>query len=304
MTQWLGGRGIGPIFKAALIGTPVPLCSCSVLPAAMTLRRGGASKGSTVSFLIATPENGADSLAISYALLGPFMTIVRPIAAISSAVLAGLVAENIGHTIQTQTEEDETTCCDGCDASSRKTESRLVTGTRYAITDLLDDIFWWMVLGVVLAGVIKTFVPTDVMATWGSGFLPMLAMLVIGIPMYICATASTPVAAAMLIAGISPGTVLVFLLAGPATNIGTMGVISREMGARTLLAYLLGICGGALLLGLLTDAVVARWNIDIVAQASRVPQFVPHWLAVTSGLLLIGLGLQRSIYAYRNRSKG
>ncbi|MDH3583262.1 MAG: SO_0444 family Cu/Zn efflux transporter [Phycisphaerae bacterium] len=300
INRWLGGRGIGPVFKAALIGTPVPLCSCSVLPAAMTLRRGGASRGATVSFLISTPENGADSLAISYALLGPFMTLVRPVAAICSAVFAGLAAESIDDGTAPPAEEPKGTCCNADNSSPiRKAESRLVAGLRYAVTDLLTDIFWWMVLGVVLAGVIRTFVPTDVMASWGSGIFPMLAMLAIGVPMYICATASTPVAAAMLLAGISPGTVLVFLLAGPATNIGSMGVIRKELGSRTLIVYLMGICAGSVLLGLLTDVVVARWDLNIVAQASEAAHFVPHWLALASGIVLIGLGLRGWINARR-----
>jgi hypothetical protein len=315
MNRWLGGRGVGSVMRAAIIGTPLPLCSCSVIPAAVTLRRGGASKGATVSFLVATPENGADSIALSYALLGPFLTVVRPVAALFSAVAAGMLTSAMekespnarpietpaepsgGKPKPAATSASKSSCCasKGCCGSKAATVSRdaskgfgekLWGGMRYAAVDLFGDILLWLALGLVLAAIINTFVPAGAMAQWGSGLPAMIAMLLIGVPMYICATASTPVAAAMLLAGVSPGTVLVFLLAGPATNLGTIGIVRRELGGRSLTAYLLAVTVGSLALGLLTDWVVRLWTIDVVAQAAEGGEMLPHWLALASAIVL------------------
>ena len=305
MNRWLGGRGIGPIIKAAILGTPLPLCSCSVLPAAMTLRRSGGSKGATVSFLIATPENGIDSIALSYVLLGPFMTVVRPIAAIFSAVLAGVLTEYV------VVEGDgpapiaaKSDCHGGCCCQSGKTTQatpkspwqKCVGGMTYALVDLLRDIAGWLLVGFLMAAAVQTLVPHESLVGWGSGLPAMLAVMLVGVPMYSCATSSTPIAAAMLVAGVSPGTVLVFLLAGPATNIGTMGIVRRELGWGTLLTYLTGICGGALAMGLLTDFVVAQTHLRVVAQAGHAAEILPSWLSVSAAVFLIAAAILPRIY--------
>ena len=293
MARWLGGHGVGPVFRAAFIGTPLPLCSCSVLPAAITLRRAGASKGATASFLVATPENGVDSIALSYALLGPFMTIVRPLAAILSAIFAGLLTDFVESPNATSPKSDfEPQCRDSnCHAeiSSSNTAKpfaqRLLTGLNYAVTDLLADIAFWLLIGILLAAAVNTVVPPRAVAEWGSGLPAMTAMLLVGIPMYICASASTPVAAAMLIAGVSPGTVLVFLLAGPATNVAAIGIVRRELGTRSALAYLLAIAPGSIALGLLTDALVRMLNINVIAEVAATPHIIPTWTAHLSVVL-------------------
>jgi len=152
------------------------------------------------------------------------------------------------------------------------------------MTDLFDDIALWLVIGVVLAGAVASFAPPDVMSTWGSGLGAMLAMLAIGVPMYICATASTPVAAAMLLAGVSPGTVLVFLLAGPATNLGTLGIVRRELGTPAAASYLGAIAVCSVGLGLATDAVVSAWGISVAAQAAEHHELIPAPLAWASAI--------------------
>jgi uncharacterized membrane protein YraQ (UPF0718 family) len=304
LSRWLGGRGTRPIIWSAILGTPLPLCSCSVVPAAVTLRRGGASRGATASFLVATPENGADSIALTYALLGPFMTVLRPVAAILSAVTTGLLtlwfapeAQNMGRPPTTSAQPKPAPCCDSgsscCDdetpandAGSATFSARCRAGLTYAAGDLLRDIALWLAIGLVLAALINTLVPPGELATWGSGIGAMVLLMLIGVPMYICATASTPVAASMLIAGVSPGAVLVFLLAGPATNIGTLGIIRRELGTRATVAYLIGIAVTSIALGLATDAVVSAWSINVAAQAGGEHHVVPYWLAVTSVVLL------------------
>lgn len=306
LTRWLGGRGLWPVTKAALIGAPLPLCSCGVLPAAIGLHRGGASRSATVSFLIATPETGADSIAVSYALLGPFMTAVRPIAAVLSAIFTGLLS-----TLVPEPKGEPASVaasCDGCCSGSCSPPAPAALsawkkgrqGLRYAATEILDDISLWLAVGIVLAGMVATFVPSQALAEWGSGLPAMVLMLLVGVPMYICATASTPVAAALLLAGISPGTVLVFLLAGPATNIATLAVVRKELGNWVLVAYLMGISVSSIGLGLLTDLIAVTMEVDILAELGKGSELVPAWLAWGSAVLLLVLAikpLRRKMFA-------
>lgn len=304
LQKWLGGRGIGACFKAAVIGTPFPLCSCSVLPAAIQLRRSGASKGATVSFLVATPENGADSLAISYVLLGPFMTAFRLIAALFSAVAAGVMTEWLSSKQDHQPEAlgsvARSTCCDDscCETTpptSRSDEKRnSLKGLRNAFTGLLDDIAVWLLIGVILAAMIRTIIPPTVMAEWGNGLLPMFMVLLISIPMYICATASTPIAASLLLAGVSPGTVLVFLLAGPATNLSSAGIVRKELGLRALFGYLAGVVAVTLLLGLSLDAVLPYTGLNLVANQGDARDLLPEWVSIAAAVVL-GLLMFRSL---------
>ena len=305
LNRWLGGSGVLPPLKAAIIGTPIPLCSCSVLPAAVQLHRSGASKGATVSFLIATPENGADSIAVSYALLGPMMTVLRVFAAITSAVAAGLLTECLARNnarkpsdlLGTVGSDDccQADCC-GSNPSTARVDhpASALSGLRYAFTDLLDDLAVWLMLGILLAAAVQTFVPASVMASWGSGPWAMLAILAVSVPMYICATASTPIAASLILSGMSPGTALVFLLAGPATNFSSAGVIIRELGLRAFLSYLAGVIGVSLALGMLLDWLLMEWQLVIPIQQPGVIHFMPEWLAVAAAIVM-GLLLIRSL---------
>ncbi len=296
LQEWLGGRGLYPVLKAAVIGTPLPLCSCSVLPTAIQLRRSGASKAATVSFLVATPENGVDSIALTYVMLGPVMTIIRPVAAIVSAVstglLTGLVADHkaepeIPEMPSARDERCGTNCCAQAEPASQSSllHSRLAA-LWHAVIDLLDDIAGWLFIGILLAAALNTFVPASAIARWGSGILPMLGILVVSVPMYICATASTPVAASMLVAGISPGTVLVFLLAGPATNLASVGLLHRELGTRATVAYLAGIAVTSVGLGLAVDALLPGTRLDPVSQIDGVGEFVPPIVSFTAAILV------------------
>ena len=264
-------------------------------------RRSGASTGATVSFLIATPENGIDSISLSYVLLGPLMTIVRPISAILIAISTGLLTEYATREANSPPTAvaPQPSCCgtNSCCAQTAHHPTslgpwgRLRDGVIYGLTDLFADMAGWLLIGILAAAAVATFVPSDMMMRWGSGLPAMLAMAAISVPMYICATASTPIAAALLLAGISPGTVLVFLLAGPATNVATLGVVKREMGWRVLVVYLAGVCGGAVGLGLAADVVVTRAHINIVAQAAQAAEFFPQWLSVGAAVLLAILAL-------------
>ena len=156
----------------------------------------------------------------------------------------------------------------------------------HAVIDLLDDIAGWLLIGILLAAALNTFVPANAIAQWGSGILPMLAILLISVPMYICATASTPVAASMLVAGISPGTVLVFLLAGPATNLASVGLLRRELGTRATVAYLVGIAVTSVGLGLVVDALLPGTTLDPVSQIDGGGELVPPIISLAAAILV------------------
>lgn len=291
LARHLGKSGVGGVVKAALLGAPLPLCSCGVIPAALGLRRAGASRSATTSFLISTPETGVDSIAISYALLGPFMAIIRPIAAISSAITAGLMAGTEQETARPVTQTNS--CCSSSskevDKSSSSFVSQLQAGLKFTFIDLVHDITLWLLLGLAMAAVIQTVVPPEFLAQWGDGLLAFVVMALIGIPMYICATASTPIAAGLLFSGVSPGAVLVFMLVGPATNIATVGLVKSELGNRALAAYLSAVVGVGFLFGFLTNFLADRWSIDFTVQAEHAHELVNTPLAIAASLLLAGL---------------
>ena len=235
--------GFASILKAAVLGVPLPLCSCGVIPAAMGLRQAGASKSATTSFLVSTPETGVDSISISYAMLGPFMAIIRPIAALFSALLTGLLVLFFADKDETETSQQKpqaSSCCSNQNSGIEETKpaSHLLieakAGIQYAFNDLYPSILKWLVIGLLFAALVQAFVPTDWLLKWGDSWVTMLLMLLVGIPMYVCATGSTPIAAGFLMAGISPGAVLVYLLAGPATNMATLGVVRDQMGIKTM----------------------------------------------------------------------
>lgn len=430
MQKQLGGHGFKTVVKAALLGAPLPLCSCGVIPAAVGLRRSGASKAATTSFLVSTPETGVDSVTVSYVLLGPFMAIVRPIAAITSAIVAGLLvgrddddgkpaakaeaqsdkalasAASVASCCASKSPSPETvvkaevvksccastkapvitpvksSCCGSDDAKAPSTEpkikmtpmatpslmaasssamsgqtfgavakvnpvksesagsccgaqtavpeklvvvkkgaccssvstqvndkpdgesccastqdmatelksesviARVGIGLKYAATDLVRDTTLWLLVGLFFAALVQTYVPTDFLAKWGDGLLAMLVMVLVSVPMYICATASTPIAAGLLLAGVSPGAVLVFMLAGPATNIATLGVVTKELGKRALYGYLGGVLGVALVAGALVNYLVATFGFKVMPLIGEQHQMLPEWLVATSGIVL------------------
>jgi len=255
------------VITAALIGTPLPLCSCSVIPAAMGIRRAGASKASTASFMVATPETGVDSIGVTYALMGPVMAIARPISAIISAIVAGLLVRFCDEESPPNLDVVKSCCKKG---NNKLSDSGLWGQTKavmqYGYGKLLADFMGWLLVGLFFASLIQTFVPASLFTEYGNGVPAMLLIIVISIPMYICATASTPIAAGMMLAGISPGAALVFMLAGPATNIATLMVVKNELGPRSLFGYLAGVIISALVTGLIFDALLNYFHIAIAVQ--------------------------------------
>ncbi len=272
--RMLGGRDLKSILTAALVGAPLPLCSCGVLPTAVALRKKGASRESTVSFLISTPETGVDSVLITYGLLGPVMALVRPLAAVATAVAAGLLSLLAGGRDGGPGPADEAdsatpgnalpACEDGCGSPAIEEASppaglkeRAVRIGRYAFVTMMDELAFWLLLAFVVTGLLAGLFPPDFFLR----FLPwpvlsMVVMAIVGVPTYVCASASTPIAAAMIGKGLDPGAALVFMLTGPATNASTIAVVARMFGRRFVGLYLGAIFGVAIGAGLLLNAVI------------------------------------------------
>lgn len=288
LSRHLGGRGAWTTIKAAFIGAPLPLCSCGVVPAALGLRKSGASKNATVSFLVATPETGVDSVTVTYALLGPVMAIVRPIAAVTSGIVSGLLVGR-ADTAQAATEANVASSC--CASKPQATVSESVSKTLYdglhfVFVDMIRDIAAWLLLGILFAAAVQTWVPPSVLAEWGSGWLAFVVMVLIGVPMYICATASTPIAAGLLMVGVSPGAVLVFMMAGPATNIGTLAIIGRELGKRSLIAYLSGVILTSFAFGYMLNVLADDFGVNFLTGVMANHEMGYEWWAYGSAILL------------------
>jgi uncharacterized membrane protein YraQ (UPF0718 family) len=251
------------------------------------------------SFLISTPESGVDSIAISYAMLDPVLTVIRPVAAFFTAVVAG-ITENLGwgkteeYNFQPDLSCPVDGCCDGinCNPEAHRRHhsflEKLKSGLRYAFTDFWEDLAGYFFIGLVLAGLITVLIPDHFFSTYlGSGLVSMLIMLVAGIPLYVCATASTPIAAALILKGVSPGAALVFLLVGPATNMASLTVLMGTLGKRSTAIYLLTIAVCALIFGLTLDEAYRLLDISPQAWIGQTAEALPHWLAATGvGLLL------------------
>jgi uncharacterized membrane protein YraQ (UPF0718 family) len=304
VTRHLGQGRFSSVFKASLLGIPIPLCSCGVLPAAASLKKQGANNGATTAFLISTPESGVDSIALTYALLDPVMTIARPVAAFATATAAGL-SENL---LSKGEEEIESKpdlscpvdgCCDGQECLPEdhryhhSFSEKLRAGLAYALNELWSDIAVWFLVGILLAGLITALVPEDVLTrTLGGGLLSMIIMLAAGIPLYICATASTPIAAALILKGVSPGAALVFLLVGPATNITSLTVLLGVLGKRATAIYLTAIALSAVVFGLVLDQVYAILGISARALAGQATEVIPPWVQVGGAVALLALSIK------------
>jgi uncharacterized membrane protein YraQ (UPF0718 family) len=246
----LGGRSIWQVCKAALLGVPLPLCSCSVLPVAASLRRHGASRGSTVSFLVSTPQTGVDSIFATQALLGPVFVVFRVVVAFVSGILSGTLVEFLSRDGGGALDAAH----DGNQCQSKAGESRLVQALRYGFVTLSKDIGRPLLLGILLSGVLTVLVPEDSLSgRMGSGIASMFVMMLIGIPVYVCSTGSIPVAFAFVSIGVSPGAALVFLISGPATNAAALSMVWKDLGRTATVIYLAVIAACALAAGLVMD---------------------------------------------------
>lgn len=265
----------------------------------MLLRKQGASKGAVSSFLISTPESGFDSIAITWALMDPLFTIIRPVAAFFTAITAGVMEVFTGRDDKVVPVSIDRSCpvdgcCDGinCPPDIHRRHhtffEKFLGGMRYAFTEFWDDLAMPLLFGLFLAGVVAAIIPDGFLSTYlGQGLPSMLIMLVAGVPMYICATASTPIAAALIIKGVSPGAVLVFLLAGPATNAATIIMMAKNMGKRSTAVYLISIAVCSVLAGLLVDMLYNKIEFTPIATMGEASEPLPFWLAIAGAVILI-----------------
>ncbi len=275
-----------------------------MLPAATSLKKQGANKGATTAFLISTPESGVDSIAITYALLDPLMTIIRPIAAFVTAICAGFLENSLHWSDKISSKKVDISCpidqcCDGSDCPPEEHSKhhtifeKIVAGCKFAINDVWGDIVLWFFAGLLLAGLISATIPDEMLTTLlGGGVSSMLVMLVIGIPIYICATASTPIAAALILKGVSPGAALVFLLVGPATNVTSLSVLIGILGKKSTMRYLLVLSISAVLFGLGVDKLYLLAGISPQAIIGEAAEIVPHGLKVAASILLMLLSIK------------
>lgn len=277
----LSQSSLGSTVRAALIGVPMPLCSCGVVPTAIGLRQQGASKGATTSFLISTPQTGVDSVLVSASFLGWPFALFKVIAAFVTGVLGGWLVNRFG-----RGESD-------ADPSDSQGETFAVSGNpvvavaRYAVFDLLAAIDLWLIAGILAAAVISTAVPPDFFqgAAWAQGLTGMLLVLAVALPLYVCTTGSVPIAASLIAAGMPAGSALVFLMAGPATNVATIGAVYRSLGGRVLALYLGTVVVASIGFGLGFEFVLADLGPAIAAEH----HMAPRWWEVASAWLLLAL---------------
>jgi hypothetical protein len=275
----LGGRGLLSLFKASAFGVPLPLCSCGVIPVSMSLHKHGASKGATVAFLLSTPQTGVDSILVTLSLLGPLFAVFRPVAALLTGIIGGALVnllDRSAHPVPGPPEKCTDECC-----TDKKT-NRFARGMKYGFITLPRDIGKAMLVGLVIAALISVIVPPDFFADYlGKGVFAMVVMMLLGIPMYVCATASVPIAAALILKGLTPGAAMVFLMTGPATNAASFATIWKTLGRATALVYLAAVAGCALASGIILDLIAAHFKVHAVTRhAHMLPPFIKNASAI------------------------
>ncbi len=283
MARHLSGRGIKPVIKAALFGIPLPLCSCGVLPTAVGLRRQGASKGATTSFLIATPQTGVDSIAATYSLLGLPFAILRPLAALIGAVAGGYVVDRADS-------DDADSVIDVEPQNEGKTGffHKLGQAVTYGFVDMVASVGRWLVIGLIVAALITVLVPEDLFVSLSNyPLLAMLAVVVVAIPMYVCATGSIPIAMSLMMKGLSPGIAFVLLMAGPAANFASLIILGKTQGKRATAMYVASVTVTAIAFGLAIDYLMPReWFMINGMSAAHAHGGVQIFPAICSAILL------------------
>ncbi len=314
--RYLGKKSFRSTLNASLLGIPMPLCSCGVIPTGISFFRNGASRGATNSFLISTPQTGVDSIMATYSLMGWPFAVIRPVIAFFTGILGGILT-NITEKKATDTAPlfkiapenhdnpncSEESCC--CEASASPPKSKLYQLLHYGFVEMLQDIGKYLIVGLMLAALISVVLPVGFFEKYTSGgMVEMLIVLASSVPLYICATGSIPIAAVLLLKGVSPGAAIVFLMAGPATNIATITVIGKTMGRKSLIAYLVSIVGGALLFGTLVNAFIPQeWLMrHILFDAGHTHSALPEWLTTGSAVVIIALTAFAMYLKYRTRN--
>ncbi len=321
MAKHLSGRGPWPIAKASLLGIPLPLCSCSVIPVAAGLRASGASRGSSAAFIISTPQTGEESIPLTWALFGPVFALIRPVIAVATAFTAGLLIETLtpepppakpdqpdpspkkSCCSSTPAQTPAQTCCNSDPAPAAPTSTccastpdapgaksigaRIIESLRWGLIDMPKDLAPWLLVGLGVAALIAALVPEGwIESNIGTGLVPMLLMLLVGLPLYICATSSTPVAFTLVAAGLSPGAALVLLLAGPATNAATMAWVIKDLGGRALVIYLVVIAAFSVASGVAFDTFLSAF-VSLAQNALDHDHHTPSLLQIISAVAML-----------------
>lgn len=283
----LSRPGAWAVIKAALIGVPLPLCSCGVLPTAVSLRRNGASRGASTSFLIATPQTGVDSIAATYSLLGPAFAVIRPVAALLTAFIGGMLVNR-----------EDKACKDSCDTevdtidapASDSFTGKIKDALRYGFVDMIQNIGKWLIIGLVIAAAITVFIPDGFFTFFAEyPLLSMIAVVIVAVPMYVCSTGSIPIALSLMLKGLSPGAAFVLLMAGPAANFASIIIVSKSLGKKAASIYLGTIIIGAIGIGMSIDYLMPRdwFTMPMVAGQTNCHLDVGLFPGICSGLLII-----------------
>lgn len=267
VTKHLGKESIGSVIKSTIFGIPLPVCSCGVIPLAASIKKSGASKGATLSFLISTPITGVDSILATYGMFGWIFTIYRVITSMIIAMVAGVLANFLDKEVIEEVAVEKSCCSSGSSCCAEKEKKRsfsMANAMKYAFGTLLGDIakplFWGLVIGALITIAIPKDL-SDILVEYA--WFSYLIAIAIAVPMYVCATASLPIAAALILSGVSPGAAFVFLTAGPATNTVTIGVVKKMLGTTSLYIYLGTIILGSLVFGLGLDYIFDTNSIDV-----------------------------------------
>lgn len=286
--QYMGREKRGAVINASLLGIPLPLCSCGVIPTGISFYKNGASKGSTVSFLISTPQTGIDSVLVTYSLLGLPFALLRPVIALITGIAGGFITDKVDSETP-----GENSVSDQHNNLPAGFFPKLKAMFRYAFVEFLQDISAWLMAGLAIAALISVIIPDDFFTSLTSdNFLELVIILIAAIPVYICATASVPIAAVLMLKGLSPGAALVLLMAGPATNAATITMIARVLGKKSLIAYLGSIITGALLFGTLINNFMPPEWFDlsgIYNLEGHSHHLIPAWIRYSSAIILLVL---------------
>lgn len=296
----LGGKGFAPIAKAALLGVPMPLCSCGVLPVATALKRSGASRGAIVAFLISVPQTGADNIFVVWSMLGLAFAIYSPLSAFLSGLFGGVICEYFGG----RKMHDES---GAATLGIEKPERKLMPILKYSFLTLVDDIAGALLLGIAIAGIVTVAIPDGWISTHlGKGLGPMLLMLLAGIPIYVCSSGSVPIAAAFMEKGASAGAALVFLITGPASNAAGIAAISKMLGLRCAILFLVSLVIFAFGSGMMLNLIYETLPASAVQVHTHAHDRGGNTLfQLFCGVLLLALimySLLKSFYATKNKS--
>ena len=325
--KFVSKKGFRSVLGAAILGVPLPLCSCGVIPTAVSLKKEGASDGATVAFLVGTPQTGIDSILATYGLLGLPFAIIRPIAAFLVAILGGVLVDKfaadkkspkITYKVATDTSDD---CACGCSHSHSHSHSEtgekksFLSALRYGYVDMMQDFGKWLVIGLVIAAAITAFIPDSVFELFKEYyFLNILLILLLSAPMYICATGSIPIALSLILKGVTPGAAFVLLMAGPATNVASLIILRKEIGMKKTIIYLISIIIGAIVCALVIDFLLpSQWFTSLSPMIECTDAHHHHdehcshgpvWWQTTTSIVFIVLFINSYIQKLRNHKSG